>query len=104
MGPQYYSSVFGGYNVHDIVQPLLRLSQAFGTSNGFFNSTTFFFMMEGGVRVTPIRYKFRPYFISTVGFYLLNFDDFGSPIFDGLNFTYTAAAGSNTSSAPAASV
>ncbi|KAB2841142.1 porin family protein [bacterium] len=93
MDLQYYGSVYGGYNFRGIVQPLMRLSQAIGSTDGFFNATTFFFMLEGGLKITPIRYKFRPFFIGTVGFYHLDFNDFGSPIFDDTNFTFTAGGG-----------
>ncbi|MDL1872203.1 porin family protein [Deltaproteobacteria bacterium PRO3] len=93
MDLQYYGSVYGGYNFRGIVQPLMRLSQAIGSTEGFFNATTFFFMLEGGLKITPIRTKFRPFFIGTVGFYHLDFNDFGSPIFDDTNFTFTAGGG-----------
>ncbi len=93
MDLQYYGSVFGGYNFRGIVQPLMRLSQAIGSTDGFFDATTFFFMLEGGLKITPIRTKFRPFFIGTVGFYHLDFNDFGSPIFDDTNFTFTAGGG-----------
>ncbi|MFO1462931.1 MAG: outer membrane beta-barrel protein [bacterium] len=93
MGPQYYGSVFGGYNVRGIVQPMLRIAQAIGSTDGFINATTFFFMMDGGFRITPIRTKFRPFFIGTVGFYHLDFNDFGFPMQDDTNFTFTAGGG-----------
>ncbi|MCE9625269.1 MAG: outer membrane beta-barrel protein, partial [Deltaproteobacteria bacterium] len=47
----------------------------------------------GGVRVTPLKTKFRPYFIGTVGFYHLDFNDFLSPIADDSNLTFTGGGG-----------
>ncbi len=93
VGPQYYGSFFGGYNIRGIVQPIIRIGQAIGSTNGFINATTFFFTMEGGLRFTPLRTKFRPFFISTIGFYHLSFNDFGFPVFDDTNLTYTAGGG-----------
>jgi len=93
IGPQFYSSFFGGYNIRGIVQPILRLGQAVGSTNGFFHDTTFFFMMDGGLRFTPLRTKFRPFFIGTVGFYSLSFNDFGFPVFSDTNLTYTGGGG-----------
>ena len=93
MSPQFYSSIFGGYDIKGYVQPILRISSAFGNTDEAFPTTTFFFMMEGGVRFTPLRTKFRPYFISTVGFYFLDFPDFAFPIASDTNFTFTAGGG-----------
>ncbi len=90
---QYYSNIFGGYNFKGLFQPMVRLGQAIGSAELFFNPTTFFFIFEAGVRITPIRYKVRPYFIGTAGLYYLDFDDFGFPIREGANFTYTGGGG-----------
>jgi hypothetical protein len=90
---QYYSTIFGGYNFRGIFQPMIRLGQAIGSANGFFDPTTFFFILEGGFRVTPIRYKFRPYFVGSAGMYVLSFDDFGFPVDGGVNFTYSGGGG-----------
>lgn len=93
IGPQFYSSFFGGYNIRGIVQPILRLGQAVGSTNGFFHDTTFFFMMDAGLRFTPLRTKFRPFFLGTVGFYSLSFNDFGFPVFADTNLTFTGGGG-----------
>jgi len=92
-GPQYYFTIFGGYNFKGWFQPMVRIAQAIGGTNTFFSTSTFFFMMEGGLRFTPIRTKVRPYFFGTAGFYVLSFDDFGFPVFSDTNFTYDTGGG-----------
>lgn len=93
MGPQYYGSIFGGYNFGGWIAPMLRIAQTIGSARGFFDPTTFFFIMEGGVKITPLRSKFRPYFEGTLGFYLLDYSDFGFPIQDDVNFTFATGGG-----------
>lgn len=93
MGPQYYGSIFGGYNIQGYIAPMIRIAQTIGSARGFFDPTTFFFIMEGGVKITPLRTKFRPYFEGTAGFYVLDFSDLGFPIQDDVNFTFAAGGG-----------
>ncbi len=94
IGPQYYGTIFGGYNFRGIFQPMLRLGQALGSLNGFFAPTTFFFIFESAFRITPVRKMFTPYFIGTAGMYVLSFDNFfGSPVDSGVNFTYSGGGG-----------
>lgn len=93
MGPQYYFTFFGGYNFNGWIAPMLRMGQAIGNANGFFDPTTFFFILEGGVKITPLRTKFRPYFEGLLGFYVLDYDDFGFPIRDDVNFTFSTGGG-----------
>ncbi len=93
MGPQYYGSIFGGYNFGGWIAPMLRIAQTIGSARGFFDPTTFFFIMEGGVKITPLRSKFRPYIEGLVGFYLLDYSDFGFPIQDDVNFTFATGGG-----------
>ncbi|HCU23918.1 MAG TPA: hypothetical protein DF383_02785 [Deltaproteobacteria bacterium] len=90
---QYYGTIFGGYNFKGIVAPMLRIGQAFGSTNELFDVGTFIFILEGGLRVTPLRSKFRPYFLGTAGFYVLDFNDFDFPVADGLDFTFSAGGG-----------
>ena len=90
---QYYSTIYGGYNIRDIVQPMIRLGQGIGSADAFFNPTTFFFILEAAVKVTPIRYKIRPFLVGSAGMYVLDFDDFGFPIRDGVNFTFATGGG-----------
>lgn len=90
---QYYSTIFGGYDIKGYVQPMLRFGTALGNAEVFFNPSTFFFILEGAVRVTPLRTKIRPYIEASAGMYILDFDDFGFPIRDGVNFTYSAGGG-----------
>jgi hypothetical protein len=94
VGTQYYGTLFGGYTVKGIFQPMVRIGQAIGTLNGFFDPTTFFFIMEGGFEVTPLRTMISPYFRGTSGFYVLSFDDFGGPpVQTDTNFTYSGGGG-----------
>lgn len=93
VNPQYFGSVFGGYNIKGYFQPMIRLGQAIGSLDSFFNPTTFFFIFEGGFRATPLRTKVRPYFSGTAGMYVLDVDDFGSPVRNGVNFTFSGGAG-----------
>lgn len=90
---QYYSTIYGGYNIREIVQPMVRIGQAIGSANAFFNPTTFFFIFEAAVKVTPVRYWVRPYFLGSAGMYVLSFDDFGFPVRDNVNFTYSGGGG-----------
>ncbi len=93
VGAQYYGTEYGGYNVKGWFQPILRLGQALGSLNQFGNPTTFFFILEGGMRFTPIHTKVRPYFLGTGGMYVLNFSNFGSPVRDDTNFTFSGGGG-----------
>ena len=93
MGPQYYFTFFGGYNFGGWISPMLRMAQAIGSARGFFDPTTFFFMLEGGVKITPLRTAFRPYIEGLLGFYLLDYSDFGFPIQDDVNFTFATGGG-----------
>ncbi|HKX12574.1 MAG TPA: hypothetical protein VJP40_05430, partial [bacterium] len=83
------------YNFGGWIAPMLRMGQAIGNARGFgfFDPTTFFFIMEGGVKITPLRSKFRPYFEGLVGFYLLDYSDFGFPVQDDFNFTFATGGG-----------
>jgi len=93
LNAQYYSTIFGGYDIKGYFQPMLRIGSAIGNAEVFFNSGTWFFTFEGVVRATPLRYKIRPYFEASAGLYILSFDDFGFPIRDGTNFTWSAGGG-----------
>jgi len=94
IGPQYYGTLFGGYNIKGIFQPMLRLGNAVGNANAFFNPTTFFFTVEAAFKVTPIaRGRFSPYFLGSLGMYILNFDDFGSPVRQNTNLTFAGGGG-----------
>lgn len=90
---QYYGTLFGGYNIKGYVQPLIRFGQAIGSLKGFGNPTTYWFIIEGGARFTPLRTKIRPFFVGTGGLYVLDFSNFGSLIQTGANFTYTGGGG-----------
>jgi hypothetical protein len=90
---QYFGSVFGGYNIKGYFMPMIRLGQAIGSLDSFFQPTTFFFIFEGGFRATPLRTKIRPFFSATAGLYVLDVDDFGSPVRNGANFTFSAGGG-----------
>ena len=93
MRPQYYGTIYGGYNIEGYFQPMIRIGQAIGSLNGFFQPTTYFFIFEGGFRATPIRTKVRPIFLGTAGFYVLDFTQFGSPVQTGVNFTFAGGGG-----------
>ena len=90
---QYYGAVYGGYNFGGYIMPMIRMAQSFGSLNGFGNPSTFWFILEGGFRATPVRYKIRPYFVGTAGFYYLSFTNLGSPVQGGSNFTFNGGGG-----------
>jgi hypothetical protein len=93
LNAQYYGSLFGGYNIKGYIQPLVSLGQAIGSTSGF-NSSTFWFIFEGGARFTPLRTKVRPFFSGTAGLYVLSVDTFpGILITSGANFTYSGGGG-----------
>ncbi len=91
--PQYLGTLFGGYRIQGWVYPYLRMSQAIGSLGGFFNPTTFFFMLEGGVKFTPLRTFIRPFFQGGLGFYVLDFTQFGSTVQTGVDFTAHGGGG-----------
>lgn len=93
INPQYYGTIFGGYDINGYFQPMLRIGQALGTMSSFGNPTSFWFILEGGFRATPLRTKVRPYFTGTAGFYVLSFNNFGNPVQDELNFTFSGGGG-----------
>lgn len=93
MGTQYYLTTYGGYNIKGILQPMVRLGQAFGSANTFFNPSTYFFIFEGGARVTPIRTMVRPFLSGTAGLYILSFDDFDTIVQSDTNFTFSGGGG-----------
>jgi hypothetical protein len=93
INPQYYGTLFGGYNIKGLFQPMIRLGQAIGSLSTDFNPTTFFFIFEGGFRLTPLRTKIRPFISGTAGFYVLSFDQFGSQVQNDTNFTFSTGGG-----------
>jgi hypothetical protein len=72
---------------------MLRIGQALGSLNQFGNASTFFFTLEGGIRVTPIRTKVRPYFLGTAGMYILNLSGPYTAVQSGTNLTYSGGGG-----------
>lgn len=90
---QYYGTLFFGYNFEGYIMPIIQIGQAFGSLKGFGTPTTFWFMMDGGFRVTPLRTKVRPFLEGTGGFYVLSFTDLGSPVNGELNFTFLGRGG-----------
>ncbi len=91
--PQYYGSIYGGYSYRGILQPMIKLGQAIGSTGDFLDATTFFFIFEAGIRVVPLQTKVRPYFIGTAGGYVLDFFDFDFPVQEDTNFTYSVGGG-----------
>lgn len=90
---QYFSSFYGGYSVQGIVGPMIKMSQAFGSLDHFSSPTTYFFMFEGGLRITPMKTMVSPFIEGSAGFYVLNFTDFGSPTNNDTNFTFSVGGG-----------
>lgn len=90
---QYYGTIYGGYNINGYFQPMLRIGQAIGSMSSFGNPTSFWFIMEGGFRATPLRTMVRPYFMGTAGFYVLSYDQFANPVAEGVNFTFSGGGG-----------
>lgn len=97
MGIHYYGTIFGGYNVKGYIQPLVRISQGFGSvqnqSAGFSNASSYLFIMEAGARFTPLRTKVRPFFSGMAGFYVLNFGGIATPVTSGVDFTFSGGGG-----------
>lgn len=102
VNPQYYGTIYGGYNIKGIFMPMVRLGQAYGSLSGFGNPSTYWFSMEGGFRVTPLRTKVRPFFLASAGFYVLSFTDLGTPVDNGLNFTFSGGGGLEVEFGPSA--
>lgn len=90
---QYYGTIYGGYNIKGYLQPMLRIGQAFGSLQGFGNPSSFWLIVEGGFRVTPLRTKIRPFFLGTIGFYYLNVANLGNPVRGGNNLTFAGGGG-----------